>query len=324
MIVVRRAVSRCRRCAGIWLVVASVACGGEGSTPARQVESGTPPATEAVAEGLPATDPAGSALAQRYYDGFLAEAIRGDAEAARAAYREIVIASGDGDAEVAARAALQLAELDARSGRRREGLELAARAEALAHVAGQAEIAERASRLQVRLSSRRGEAAIEVRGPAAQTELAAVSGEARARFARAEALLTAYHRIRLRPRIEALRAAIRQKQSAMDSAVKGYRAVIDLGEPVAVAAAEFRIGSLYNDLAISLMFDLPPELERSEAARLRSSLNARAIADLRRARDAYRRSLAAAGPVGERPAVASWRVAAELGARTVADLLRGR
>jgi hypothetical protein len=143
-------------------------------------------------------------------------------------------------------------------------------------------------------------------------------------LAKGEGLLTAYHPTRLRPRIFELRAAIRQKQNAMDGAVRAYRAVAELGEPAATVAAEFRIGSLFNDLSISLMFDLPPELERNEATRLRGSLSSRAIADLRRARDAYRRCLEAAELVPRRDDVANWRAAAELGLRTVEDLLRGR
>jgi hypothetical protein len=255
-------------------------------------------------------------LEKRYYDGYLAEAIRGDVERAREAYQDIVSSSGNVET-AAALAALRLADLDARSGRRREGLEMAAR-----RVLGDDDIVRRASRLQLRLGSVRTQS-IEVRGPAAGTPLSSVSAEAAARFSRAETLLTLYHRRRL-PRIEDLGATIRQKQNAMDLAVRAYRSVIELGEPAATVASEYRIGSLYNDLSVSLLFDLPAELERDAATLLRRSLSSRALADLREARDAYRRCLEAAELVEDSGSVVNWRAAAELGLRTVEDLLRGR
>jgi hypothetical protein len=70
------------------------------------------------------------------------------------------------------------------------------------------------------------------------------------------------------------------------------------------------------------MFDLPPELEPREAARLKRSLRSSAINQLNRAHAAYRRCLEVAGesadPGGER-----WSASAKLGLRSVEDLLGG-
>src|SRR5690606_31189494 len=137
-------------------------------------------------------------------------------------------------------------------------------------------------RLHARLGSLRSDVS-EVRGPPMGTPLEGVSAAAAERFGAAEALLRTYHRTRLEPRLEELRAGVRIKESAMDAAVRAYRLVVALDEAAASVAAELRTASLYHDLALSLMFDLPPELEPQAAARLRRSLRASALTYLSRA-----------------------------------------
>lgn len=115
---------------------------------------------------------------------------------------------------------------------------------------------------------------------------------------------------------------MRSKRHALDAAVRAYKRVIALAEPVATVAAEFRIASIYYDLALALTFDLPPELEESVASELRQSLRAQAVADRNRARAAYLRCLEA-GRDGRAGATATiWLEAAELGLRSIEDLLR--
>jgi hypothetical protein len=257
----------------------------------------------------------------RYYDGYLSEILRGDVAAARVAYEEVMAGAGAGEPELAARAALRLAELEVLAGNRRGAVELVARAAVLGRA--EAALVERADRMQTYLASLRSKGS-EVRGPPAGTRLPDGSQAVAALFARAEELLAAYHAIGLRPRLEGLRAEIRSKEHAMDLAERAYHQVIESGPPQVVPAAEFRIASLQHDLGLSLMFDLPPELEPEEAAKLRRSLRGRAITYLRRASAGYRRSLDAASGLGDDAEVERWRVAAERGSRSVDDLLRGR
>lgn len=253
----------------------------------------------------------------RFFRGYFAETLHGDAEEARRAYRQ-VLSAGAEEPRLAALAALRLAELAAQARRRRVALDLAARAEALA--GNDPDIASGARQLQARLASVRAQD-IEVRGPPAGTALEGASPEAARLFAEGEALLASYHRRRLEPRLELLRATIRSKRAAMELAVRAYRNVAALGEPVAEAAAEFRIASLYYDLSLSLTFDLPSELESEAASQIRRSLAAQAVADRRKARAAYKRSLSAAQTAGA--AADRWRDAARLGLSSVEDLLRG-
>ena len=258
--------------------------------------------------------------AERYYEGYLAETMRGDIVTARAAFEEVIAGAGEEHAALAARAALRLAELEVLSDNRREAIELVARAAVLGRA--EAAIVERADRMQTYLASLRSKGS-EVRGPPAGTALVGVSAAAVELFATAEGLLAAYHTLGLRPRLEDLRAGIRAKERAMETANRDYRQVVALDESRATVAAEFRTASLLHDLAMSLMFDLPPELEEREAAKLRRSLRGRAINYLRKARKAYQRSLDAGATLGE-AASDRWRVAATRGLRSVEDLLRGR
>jgi hypothetical protein len=258
--------------------------------------------------------------AQRYYEGYLAETVRGDVAAARAAFEEVVAGAGQESPRAAARAALRLAELEALAGRRRKAVELLARASVLGR--DDPAIVEQADRLQVQLASVRAQAS-EVRGPPLGAELPEVAGKAHALFAAAETELGEYYAIALQPRLEALRASVRSKERATEQAVRAYREVVATGEPTAVVAAEFRAGSVYHDLAIALMFDLPPELEPQAAAKMRRSLRARALGYLRKAEAAYGRSLEAVEGLEGQGGIERWRAPAELGLRSVRDLLSG-
>lgn len=330
-----RTVFRCRRCAGLWLVLL-VACGADATDPrpgpsgavaadgdgGRETGTGRATATGSstgVPEGRAARAPAVDS-ARRYYRGYLDEVLRGDFSAARAGYRAVV-EDGSAEPEVAARAALRLAEYEADAGRRHIALDLVARAAALGR--GHRDLLHWAERLQRRLAAVRVHD-IEVRGPPAGTPLEGVSGQAADLHARAEELLAAYHARRLKPRLEDLGAGVRAKRSAMEAAVRAYRQVAALDEPAAAVAAELRIGGLYYDLSLSLTFDLPSELEQGAAAELRQSLRAQALADRNRARAAYLRALEAGRDGRAGPAGAIWLEAAELGVRSTEDLLRGR
>ncbi len=330
-----RTVFRCRRCAGLWLAVL-VACGAEepetetgpsvaadGQAGDRGTGSGTGSsrgtATGSGTGGLEGTAPSLNP-ARRYYRGYLDEVLRGDFSAARAGYRAVV-EDGSAEPEVAARAALRLAEYEADAGRRHIALDLVARAAALGR--DHRDLLHWAERLQRRLAAVRVHD-IEVRGPPAGTPLDGVSAEAAELHARAEELLAAYHARRLKPRLEDLGAGVRAKRSAMEAAVRAYRQVAALNEPAAAVAAELRIAGLYYDLSLSLTFDLPSELEQGTAAELRQSLRAQALADRNRARAAYLRALEAGRDGRAGPAGAIWLEAAELGLRSTEDLLTGR
>lgn len=290
-------------------------CGDEARIP------GAPAAlADAGAVGAQVEAPLDDSWAVRYYQGYLAETVRGDVASARAAFEEVVAGAGQESPRVAARAALRLAELEALAGRRRKAVELLARASVLGR--DDPRIVEQTDRLQVQLASVRAQAS-EVRGPPLGAELPEASEQARALFAAAEKELGQYYGISLQPRLEALRASVRSKERATEQAVRAYREVIALAEPAAVVAAEFRAGSVYHDLAIALMFDLPPELEPQAAARMRRSLRARALGYLRKAESAYGRSLEAAAGRGGEVGTERWRAPAELGLRSVRDLLSG-
>jgi len=315
----RRHSFRCRRCAGFLslALVAVAACADDAPDSQSPVSRPTearpaPPERETPRP----TDTGGRA----YYQAYLDETLRGDFNGARSAYRR-VLDDPTAEPDVAARAALRLAEHEASYGRRHIALDLVARAAALGR--DQRDLLQWAERVQRRIAAVRVED-IEVRGPPAGTPLEGVSPQAAELFAKAETLLAAYHARRLRPRLEDLRAGVRSKRAALDAAVRAYRQVVALGEPAAVVAAEFRIASLYYDLALSLTFDLPPELDSSAATQWRQQLRAKALADRNNARMAYLRALEAGrdGQAGSAGAV--WLEAAELGLRSVEDLLRRR
>ncbi len=300
---------------GLAVVLAACADDAPRALPPPPESSEATPAAAEVEAGRPA-DSGGRA----YYQAYLDETLRGDFNGARGAYRR-VLDDPSAEPEVAARAALRLAEYEASYGRRHIALDLVARAAALGR--DQRDLLQWAERVQRRIAAVRVED-IEVRGPPAGTPLEGVSQAAADLFARAETLLATYHARRLRPRLEDLRAGVRSKRAALETAVRAYRQVVALGEPAAVVAAEFRIASLYYDLALSLTFDLPPELDSSAASQWRQQLRAKALTDRNNARMAYLRALEAGRDGRAGPAGAVWLEAAELGLRSVEDLLRRR
>jgi hypothetical protein len=100
--------------------------------------------------------------------------------------------------------------------------------------------------------------------------------------------------------------------------VLAYRAVAAHGG-LAYIAASYRAGSRYHDLALGLLFELPPELDPAVAAGLRRSLRGRAVAYLKKAVAEYQAALGAPGhPDDER-----WRLAAETDLRGARDVLGG-
>jgi hypothetical protein len=316
----RRKFTRCRRGAD-WTRAAAlaVALAGCGDADRSEPVAGEPVVVEATSDAAAA--PQQSRWSERYYEGYLAETMEADVEAARAAYLEVLAGAADEEPDSAARAALRLAELELLAGNRRKAQELVARASVLGR--DSPEILERADRAQARTAALRSQSS-EVRGPPAKTELEGEDPTTVQLFRRAEGLLAAYHGRRLQPRLEGVRSGIRQKESAREQAERVYHQVIEAGAREAKVASEFRIGSLHHDLALALMFDVPPELEEREAAKLRRSLRSRALGHLRKARAAYERSLEAAGTGREVASTERWRLAAEVGLRAVKDLLSGR
>lgn len=237
-------------------------------------------------------------------DGLVAE-LTGDDEAARAAYEEI-LASSDAPADVAARAALHLAQLEARAGKSGRARDLIARATALAP--DDATIVEGADRVRSDIVAASG--AGDIRGPKLGTPLPGVDGKTAAAFAAAERALARVHAMRPRQRL-----AVWEKEDATADVVRRYRAIAEAGG-VAQVAAEYRIGTLFHDLALGLMFEPVP-------AELRRTLFTGARNYLKKAAAAYRASLAASAPTeAERlEEFKVWRLAAETDLRAAQDVL---
>jgi hypothetical protein len=284
------------------------ACGDDSTPPA------PPPAASITAKS--AADPATGQVtdldgtAPAFGDAVIAE-LTGDPDAARAAF-ERVLAAPDTAPALAARAALHLAQLDARAGKSRHALDLVARASALAPT--DPEVIDGASQVEADLVAASG--AGEIRGPALDTPLPGVEPRVAAMFATAEHALARVHQMRPRAVIEALSSSLREKEDATEDVVAKYRAVADHGG-LAQVAADYRTGSLYHDLALGLLFELPPELDPAFAAGLRRTLRVRAIAYLRRAVVAYRACLATQST----PDAELWQLAAETDLRSASDVL---
>jgi hypothetical protein len=237
-------------------------------------------------------------VAPVYGDGLLAE-LTGDEAAARASY-ERVLASSDAPAEVAARAALHLAQLEARAGKTSTARDLIARATALSP--NDPTIIEGADRVRAEIVAAAG--AGDIRGPKLNTPLPGVDAKTAAAFAAAEKALARVHAMRPRQRL-----AVWEKEDATADVVRRYRAIAEAGG-VAKVAAEYRIGSLYHDLALGLMFE-------PVAADLRRTLFAGARTYLKKATTAYRASLAGTVPVEAE----LWRLAAQTDLRAALDVL---
>jgi hypothetical protein len=247
--------------------------------------------------------------APAFGDAVLAE-LTGDEIAARAGF-EKVLAAPDVPSALAARAALHLAQLESKAGRTGHARDLALRASTLAPndpviIEGGAQIRAR----EVAASN-----AGDIRGPRLGTPLTGVDPAVADAFAVAEKALERVHKLRPQPIIETLSTSIRAKEDATESAVAQYHAIAEHGG-LAQVAGHYRAGSLYHDLALGLLFDLPPELDPNVAAGLRRTLRDRARVYLRRAAAEYKLAL-------DVPNVADseWRLAAETDLRAAQDVL---
>lgn len=243
-------------------------------------------------------------------DAVLAE-LTGDEAAARAGF-ERVLAAPDAPAAVSARAALHLAQMESRAGRSRHALDLVARASSLAP--GDVVIAEGVAQLRADAVAATGSGTI--RGPRLGTPLPGVEPKVAEAFAAAEKELETVHKLRPRPIIEALSRSIRLKEDSTESVVAKYRAVAEHGG-LAHVAAHYRAGSLYHDLALGLLFELPPELDPNVAAGIRRTLRGRALAYMKKAIAEYNQSLA--WPL--QPDAELWRLAAETDLRAAQDVI---
>ena len=290
------------------LALAVAGCGDDGPPRAAPIDEPRAPRIAAdPAQGI-TTDLDGAAPS--FGEGFLAE-LTGDEPAARAAFMK-VLAAPDAPAALAARAALHLAQIESRAGKsRHELLDLVARAAAFAP--SDVVVAEGVVQLEADVVAASG--AGDSRGPPLGYALPGVEPKVAEQFAAAERAVAAVHRLHPPPYIEALSASIRLKEDATEDVVAKYRAVAEHGG-LAQIAAQYRAGSLYHDLALGLLFELPPELDPAVAAGLRRTLRGRAVAYLKKAVTEYRASLAAP----KHPDDELWRLAAETdlrGARAV-------
>ena len=219
--------------------------------------------------------------------------LSGDDDAARDAFRR-VLGAADVPAPIAARSALHLAQLEARAGKSRPALDLVARAAALAP--GDPAITDGVARVQADIVAASGAGDLR---PKAGTVLPGVDAKVADAFAVAERALVRVHAIHPHERLE-----VWAKEDATEDLVAKYRAIADRGG-LAQVAADYRIGSLYRDLALGLLFERDSELR------------APAIADLKSAAAAYKASLA--GP--QLADAELWRLAAETDLRTAKDVL---
>jgi hypothetical protein len=231
-------------------------------------------------------------------DGLVAE-MTGKGTEARASY-ERLLAAPDAPTDVAARAALHLAQLEARAGKTGRARDLIARATALAP--NDVTVVEGADRVRADFVAAAG--AGDIRGPKPHTPLPGVDARTAAAFAAAEDALERVHTMRTRQRL-----AVWEKEDATADVVRRYRAIAEAGG-VAQVAAEYRIGSLYHDLALGLMFE-------PVAAELRRTLFTGARNYLKKASTAYKASLAATAPAEAQ----LWRDAAESDLRATNDVL---
>lgn len=309
-------------------------CGAVGSLAAcgDDIAPRTVPTTAPVVDRTAADPAEGMAteldgVAPAFADGVLAE-LTGDEVAARAGF-ERVLAAEEAPAPVAARAALHLAQIEARAGADRRALDLVVRASALAP--SDTAIAEGVAQLRADTVAASG--AGNIRGPKIGEPLPGVAPKAADEFAAAERGLARVHELRRRPSplagyrwwqylssdapiFEKLSSSIRAKEDATESVVAKYRAVTAYGGLAAVAA-HYRAGSLYHDLALGLLFELPPEMDPAVSAGLRRTLRARALAYIKRAVAEYQAALAAEPP----PDGELWRLSAETDLHAAEDVL---
>lgn len=272
-----------------------VACGDGSHHPATHLD--------VPARGSSAADPATGietdldSEAPVFGDGVLAE-LTGDIAAARASY-EHVLSSSDVPADIAARAALHLAQLEARAGKSGRARDLIARATALAPT--DLSVSDGADRVRAEIVA--GSSAGDIR-PKLGTLLPGVSTKVGKLWASAERTFARVHAIRPTQRL-----AVWEKEDATADLVRRYRVIAESGG-VAEVAAEHRIGTLYKDLAVGLLVEpIGPDLRRT--------LRAGAYGFLKKAVAAYNASLA----VGAAPEAEQWRTAAEVDLRAALDVL---
>ena len=241
-------------------------------------------------------------IAPAFGDAVIAE-LAGDEAGARAAFQNVLDAT-DTPAPIAARAALHLAQLDGRAGKSRHALDLSPRAAALAP--NDAAITEGVAQVQADIVAASGGG--DLRGPKAGTLLPGVEPRSRLRSrrracARSRPMLRPHQRLEIRAKEDATESSSRC--IARSATRPPSTPVASAGTALAQIAAEYRIGSLYHDLALGLLF--------GGAAELRG----RALAYLKLAATAYRASLA--GPT--LPDAELWRLAAETDLRNARDVL---
>ncbi len=289
--------------AALVFLILWAACGDDGP------HTAPPPA--APAKSRAAADPAeGMATvfdgpAPSFGDALLAEQI-GDDVAARVGF-EHLLAAADAPPELAARAALHLAQLEVRAGKStRHALDLVARAAALAP--GDVAIAEGIAQLRADIVA--GSGTGDSRGPKLGQPLPGVAPKVADAFAAAERALAQVRRFHPRP-FEILLGAM---EDATESVIAKYRTVAAAGG-LAQVAAEYRIGSLYHDLAYGLLSDVP--FDPTVAAGARRTLRGHALGYLKDAIAAYTACLAA--PTS--PDAELWRIAAETDLRGAKDVL---
>jgi hypothetical protein len=278
------------------LIALLVACGDD------QQKRTTPPTVASYGSG--AADPATGvkteldSVAPAFGDGVLAE-LTGDDAAARVSY-EKVLSGSDVPNDVAARAALHLAQLEARAGKSASARDLIARATALAPA--DTSVSEGADRVRAEIVA--GSSAGDIRGPKIGTPLPGVPTKIARAFAAAEQALVHVHSMRPRQRL-----AVWEKEDATAAVVRRYRAIAEHGG-IAQVAAEYRIGTLYQDLAIGLLVE-------PIAADLRRTLRTGAYGYLKKSVTAYKAALA----VKPTPEADKWRTAAEVALRAALDVL---
>lgn len=270
----------------------------------------TPAADRTAADPAEGVQTELDGAAPAFGDAVLAE-LTGDEAAARAGF-ERVLAAPDSPAPLAARAALHWAQLESKAGRTSHARDLSLRASALAP--NDPVIVEGTAQIRALAVSERG--AGDVRGLPLGTPLTGVEPDVAAAFALAEKDLDKVHRFRPRPIIETLSTSIRSKELLTEAVVAQYRAIADHGG-VALVAGHYRAGSLYHDLALGLLFELPPELDPNVAAGLRQTLRRRALGYLRKAATEYKLAL----DPKPLPDAELWRIAAETDLRAAQDLL---
>jgi hypothetical protein len=278
------------------LVLALVACGDDQHRGPAQPD--TPPRGSSAADPATGVKTELDTIAPAFGDGVLAE-LTGDDASARASYEQ-VLSAPDVPTDVAARAALHLAQLEARAGKSGRARDLIARATALAPA--DTSVSEGADRVRAEIVA--GSSAGDIRPPKVGTPLPGVPSRIQHAFAAAERALAHVHSMRPRQRL-----AVWEKEDATDDLVRRYRAIAEHGG-VAQIAAEYRIGTLYHDLAIGLLVE-------PVGADLRRTLRNGAYGRLKKAVTAYKASLA----VKATPEAEQWRTAAEVALRAALDVL---